>query len=79
MRTSMDIISTVLTVVSLSIGTVMVAELLIPIAQNEIDILDAMEGVNPAWGSLLGVVVTLSIVSLVLIAVTGFTGRRGRD
>ncbi len=75
----MDIISTVLTVVSLSIGTVMVAELLIPIAQNEIDILDAMEGVNPAWGSLLGVVVTLSIVSLVLIAVTGFTGRRGRD
>lgn len=75
----MDIISTVLTVVSLSIGTVMVAELLIPIAQNEIDILDAMEGVNPAWGSLLGVVVTLSIVSLVLIAITGFTGRRGRD
>lgn len=75
----MDINSTVLTVVSIAIGVILVAELLIPIAQNEIDILNATEGIDPAWASLLGVVVTLSIVSLLLVAINGFMGRRGRD
>lgn len=75
----MDINSVVLTVTSVAIGVILVAELLIPIAQNEIDILDATEGIDPAWSSLIGVVVTLSIVSLLLVAINGFMGRRGRD
>lgn len=75
----MDINSTVLTVVSIAIGVILVAELLIPIAQNEIDILNATEGMDPTWASLIGVVVTLSIVSLLLVAINGFMGRRGRD
>lgn len=66
----------VITVVSLAIGVILIATLLIPIAQEYIDELTTAG--NGTWASLLGVVIIVSIIGLVLVAVNGFMNdRRG--
>lgn len=74
----MDVRSVVITVTATTIGVVLVGELLIPVAADEIELLT--DAGQTSWASLIGVVVTISIISLVLISINGFlSGRSGRD
>ena len=74
----MDVKSTIITLVSVTIGAVLVGEMVIPIIESEISALKTAGYTSSA--ALMGVVITICIISLVLIPVFGFTGgRSGRD
>lgn len=70
----MDVRTVVMTIVSITIGVILVGTLLVPQAQDVINSLKA--GGQAEWASLLGVVVMVSIIGLVLVAVYGFSEKR---
>lgn len=74
----MDVRSVVITITSATIGVVLCGELLVPLAADEIEILT--NAGHDSWAALMGVVVTISIISLILISINGFlSGKSGRD
>lgn len=71
----MDVRTVVMTVVSITVGVILVGTLLVPQAQEVIADLQESGGDGSTWASLLGVVVMVSIIGLVLVAVYGFSER----
>lgn len=75
----MEIRDVVLSIVSITIGILLVGSLLVPQATETMqDLTDIGQG---SWASLVGVTVVMVIISLILIAVLGFSkkGRKARS
>lgn len=73
---TMDIRDVVGTIVALGIGVVLMCSFLIPLALDQIAALP--EGANgESWGTLLKLVITISIVGLIAVAAYGFLQRGG--
>ena len=70
----MDVRSTVITIVSVTIGVILVGSLLIPQATSVIDKLNDEE--HGDWASLVSLVVTLTIIGLVVAALYMYTSSR---
>lgn len=67
----MEIRTVVTTIVAVTLGVLMVGSLLIPIASGVMDTLtDAGED---TWSAMVGVVVLVSLVSLVVVALYSYT------
>ena len=70
----MDVRQIVMTIISITIGILLVGTLLVPQAQSVIDSLT--KSGQGTWASLIGVVVMISIIGLVLVSVYGFSDRK---
>lgn len=70
----MELRNTIMSIISVAIGLILIANLLVPIADSAIDTLN---GVNATWGTLAGVVVIVSIVGLIVVAVNGYMRKGG--
>ena len=70
----MEIQNVIGSIIAVAIGLILIANLLIPIADESITI---MNGVNPTWGTLAGVVVLISIVGLIIVAINGYMRKGG--
>lgn len=70
----MEIRNVVMSIVSITVGILLVGSLLAPQASEVMqDLTDLGEG---SWASLIGVTVVMVIISLVLIAVLGFSAKK---
>lgn len=70
----MEIQNVIMSIIAVAIGLILIANLLIPIADEAIT---TMNGVNPTWGTLAGVVVLISIVGLIVVAINGYMRKGG--
>lgn len=68
----MDVKTVVTTIVAITIGVMLIGSLLIPIAS---DVMADLEGTHSNWANLIGVVVVVSIVSLVAVALYSYTSK----
>ena len=69
----MDVRTVVMTIVSVTIGVILVGSLLIPTASEVIDDLTAAG--QDSWASLVGVVVVMTLISLVVVALYAWTSK----
>lgn len=69
----MDVRTTVLTIVSVTVGVILVGSLLIPQAAIVID--DLQEN-HPEWASLVSLTVTITIIGIVVAALYMYTSSR---
>lgn len=67
----MEVRTVVTTIVAVTIGVMLTCGLLIPIAQDEMAKLDEM-GLT-SWSSLVGLVVIVTLISLVVVALYAYT------
>lgn len=70
----MDVRSTVITIVSVTIGVILVGSLLVPQAASVIEDLNNQD--HGEWASLIGLVVTITIIGLVVAALYMYTSYR---
>lgn len=70
----MEIQNVIMSIIAVAIGLILIANLLIPIADEAIT---TMNGVNPTWGTLAGVVVLVSIVGLIVVSISGYMRKGG--
>lgn len=82
---ALSINGTVITIVSITIGIILVGSLLAPVANDVMEDLTATDsGGNPifengaSWASLVGVVVIICVIGLIVVAVNGYTGGKAR-
>lgn len=68
----MDVRTTVITVISVTIGVILVGSLLIPQAAAVIDDLTAE---HPEWAALVSLTVTITIIGLVVAALYMYTSK----
>lgn len=66
----MEVRTVVTTIVAITIGVLLIGNLLVPQAQEVIDSLN--ESGQENWGMLVGVVVLVSIISLVVVALYAY-------
>lgn len=71
---SMDVRTVVITIVSVTVGVMLTCSLLIPIAQEQIDALNSSG--QSSWAALVGVVVMVTLISLVVVALYSYTDKR---
>lgn len=71
---SMDVRTVVITIVSVTVGVMLTCSLLIPIAQEQIDALNTAG--QSSWAALVGVVVMVTLISLVVVALYSYTDKR---
>ncbi len=64
----------IMSILAVAIGLILIANLLVPIADSSISVLN---GINPMWGTLAGVVVIVSIVGLIVVAINGYMKKGG--
>lgn len=64
----------IMSILAVAIGLILIANLLVPIADSSISVLN---GINPMWGTLAGVVVIVSIVGLIVVAINGYMRKGG--
>lgn len=69
----MDVRTTVLTIVSVTVGIILVGSLLIPQASSVID--DLSES-NPEWAALVSLTVTITIIGIVVAALYMYTSSK---
>lgn len=70
----MEIRNVVMSIVSITVGIILVGSLLAPQAQEVMkDLTNIGEG---GWAAMVGVTVIMVIISLILIAVLGFSSKR---
>ena len=62
-----------MTIVSVTIGVILVGSLLVPTASEVIDDLTAAG--QDSWASLVGVVVVMTLISLVVVALYAWTSK----
>lgn len=75
----MEIRNVVMSIVSITVGILLIGSLLAPQA---VDVIEDLNDLNQgSWASLVGVTVVMVIISLILIAVLGFSkkGRIGQE
>lgn len=65
----MDVSGVVMTIVSVTVGVLLIGSLLIPQAEQ---VIAGLQTDHPDWAGLLGVVVICSIISLVVVALYAF-------
>lgn len=70
----MDVRSTVITIVSVTIGVILVGSLLVPQASSVIS--DLQEQDHGDWASLISLVVTITIIGIVVAALYMYTSSR---
>lgn len=70
----MDVRGTVLTVISVTLGVIMVGSILIPQSQSVID--NLMENEQDDWAALISLVVTITIIGLIVAALYMYTSSR---
>lgn len=70
----MDVRTVVITIVSVTVGVMLTCSLLIPIAQEQIDALNSSG--QSSWAALVGVVVMVTLISLVVVALYSYTDKR---
>lgn len=70
----MEVRNVVMSIVSITVGILLVGSLLAPQAASVMDQLEGMQ--QGGWASLVGVTVVLVIISLILIALLGFSSKR---
>ena len=70
----MDVSNVVMTIVSVTVGVLLIGSLLIPQAEK---VITDLQTDHPDWAGLLGVVVICSIISLVIVALYAF--KNGRE
>lgn len=70
----MELKNTIMSILCVAIGLILIANLLVPIADSAIE---TLTGVNPMWGTLAGVVVIVSIVGLIVVAIQGYMKKGG--
>lgn len=82
---ALSINGTVITIVSITIGIVLVGSLLAPVANDVMSDLTETDGSGNAiyengasWASLVGVVVVIAVIGLIVVAVNGYTGGKAR-
>ena len=68
----MDVRTTVLTIISVTIGIILVGSLLIPMASSTIEDLQAD---HPEWATLVSLTVTITIIGLVVAALYMYTSK----
>lgn len=73
-NTSMDVRSTVITIVSVTIGVILVGSLLVPQAASVIEKLQNED--HGDWASLVSLVVTITIIGIVVAALYMYTSSR---
>lgn len=69
----MDVRTVVMTIVSVTIGVILVGSLLVPMASEVMDQLT--EAGQSSWSALVGVVVTIVIISLIVVALYSVTSK----
>ncbi len=70
----MELQNVIMSILAVAIGLILIANLLVPIADSSISVLN---GINPMWGTLAGVVVIVSIVGLIVVAINGYMKKGG--
>ena len=70
----MEIRNVVMSIVSITIGIILVGSLLAPQAQKVMSELSGMG--ESGWSSMVGITVLMVIISLILIAVLGFSKKQ---
>ena len=70
----MEIRNVVMSIVSITVGILLVGSLLAPQAADTMQVLDDLD--EGGWASLVGVTVVMVIISLILIAVLGFSAKK---
>lgn len=70
----MELQNVIMSILAVAIGLILIANLLVPIAESAID---TLTGVNPMWGTLAGVVVIVSIVGLIVVSISGYMRKGG--
>lgn len=70
----MELQNVIMSILAVTIGLILIANLLVPIADASITYLN---GVNTTWGTLAGVVVIVSIIGLIVVAINGYMRKGG--
>ena len=70
----MELQNTIMSILAVAVGLILIANLLVPIADSAID---TLSGINPTWGTLAGVVVIVSIIGLIVVSINGYMRKGG--
>lgn len=70
----MELQNTIMSILAVAVGLILIANLLVPIADSAIETLN---GINPTWGTLAGVVVIVSIIGLIVVSINGYMRKGG--
>lgn len=68
----MDVSGVVMTIVSVTIGVILIGTLMIPQVTN---VMSDLQDSHPDWADLLGVVVICSIIGLIAVALYAFKSK----
>lgn len=70
----MEIQNVVMSILAVTIGLLLIAYMLVPIGT---DAMSVLHDVNPTWETLAGVVILVSIIGLVVVAISGYMRKGG--
>lgn len=70
----MELQNVIGSILAVAIGLLLISSMLVPIADSAIDTLN---GVNPMWGTMAGIVVIVSIIGLIVVAINGYMKKGG--
>ena len=70
----MEIRNVVMSIVSITVGIILVGSLLAPQASSVMD--DLNDSGEAGWASMVGVTVIMVFISLILIAILGFSSKK---
>lgn len=70
----MDVRTTVMTIISVTLGVILVGSILVPQSASVID--DLVEDGHDDWASLVSLVVTITIIGIVVAALYMYTSSR---
>lgn len=70
----MEVRDVVMSIVAITVGILLVGSLLAPQAKGVMDALD--KAGNSDWASMVGITVIMVIISLILIAILGFSSKK---
>lgn len=69
----MEIREVVMSIVSVTVGIILVGSLLAPQAS---EVMEDLEDIDAGWAAMVGITVVMVIISLILIAVLGFSSKK---
>lgn len=69
----MEIREVVMSIVSITVGIILIGSLLAPQAA---DVMEKLQDIDAGWAAMVGVTVIMVIISLILIAVLGFSSKK---
>lgn len=69
----LSINAVVITIIAVTVGVVLIGSLLAPIATNVMADMELLGSDGATWANLVGVVVILSVISLIVVMVNNYT------